>query len=118
MCPKDPSRLVTSFALRFVGLAMVIGGLVIAVWALIQLKALENTKHLITTGLYSRLRHPMYYGFILWILGWGIHLGATVSLIAGFVGIGFILYWRHLEEVRLMTRFGDDYRRYCAKTLF
>ncbi len=37
---------------------------------MIQLKGLENINHLVTTGLFSKIRHPMYDGFILWILGW------------------------------------------------
>jgi uncharacterized membrane protein len=43
----------------------------------------------------SRTRHPMYLGFILWILGWAAFHGAVVSLAVGLVGIGNFLLWRH-----------------------
>jgi protein-S-isoprenylcysteine O-methyltransferase Ste14 len=97
---------------------MLVVGLVIAFGALIQLKGLENVKHLVTTGLYSKLRHPMYYGFILWILGWAIYYGAIVSFLAGLTGIGSILFWRNLEDTNLKECFGDAYEHYREKTWF
>ncbi len=118
MCPQDPSRIVMPEIVRSFGLALVAAGLVIAVGALIQLKGLENIKHLVTSGLYAKFRHPMYNGFILWILGWGIYHGALISLGAGVVGIGNILFWRGLEEEKLLESFGDAYRQYRKKTWF
>lgn len=41
--------------------------LVLAIGGLVQLRGLENIDHLVTTGLYSRIRHPMYVGFILFL---------------------------------------------------
>jgi protein-S-isoprenylcysteine O-methyltransferase Ste14 len=118
MCPIDPSRIVLPEIVRWIGLAMLGIGLLIAVGALIQLKGLEDIKHLVTTGLYAKLRHPMYYGFILWILGEVLYNGAIISSFAGLAGIGFILFWRHIEEVKLGAYFGEDYRLYRAKTWF
>ena len=45
----------------------------------------------------------MYTGFVLWILGWSTYHGAIVSLAIGLVGIANILYWRRLEEARLLA---------------
>jgi protein-S-isoprenylcysteine O-methyltransferase Ste14 len=118
ICPIDPSRIIVPEIVRWIGMAMLGIGLVIAVGALIQLKGLEDIKHLVTTGLYSKFRHPMYYGFILWILGEVIYSGAIISFIAGLTGIGCILFWRHLEEEKLEVYFGDDYIRYREKTWF
>lgn len=58
----------------------------------------------------------MYTGFIFWILVWSVYHGALVSLIPGGIGIVNILYWRHLEDVRLQSRHGDAYRQYRVKT--
>jgi protein-S-isoprenylcysteine O-methyltransferase Ste14 len=82
------------------------------------LKGVENINHLVTTGLFSRIRHPMYAGFILWIFGWAIYHGALLSIIVGFMGIGNILYWRRLEEAELELRYGENYRRYRKETWF
>jgi protein-S-isoprenylcysteine O-methyltransferase Ste14 len=118
ICPIDPLRLVLPETVRWIGLIMLGIGLVIAIGALIQLRGLEDIKHLVTTGLYSKFRHPIYYGFILWILGEVIYRGAIISLLAGLAGIGSILFWRRLEEENLEACFGDDYARYREKTWF
>jgi protein-S-isoprenylcysteine O-methyltransferase Ste14 len=78
----------------------------------------ENIDHLVTTGLFSRIRHPMYAGFILWIVGWVVRDGAVVSLAVGLVGIGNILYWRRLEERALESGYGEVYRTYRQQTWF
>jgi len=103
---------------RWIGFSVVIVGMGLAVGAFVQLKGLENINHLVTTGLFSKLRHPMYTGFILWILGWAIFHGAVVSLGVGFVGIGNILYWRQLEDESLEKLYGEVYKEYRQRTWF
>jgi protein-S-isoprenylcysteine O-methyltransferase Ste14 len=78
----------------------------------------ENIDHLVTSGLFSRIRHPMYTGFILWILGWVFFYGAATSLIVALVCIGNILYWRQIEEKNLVSAYGEAYLRYRMKTWF
>lgn len=112
MCPLDPWRI------PFPGLGVVVAAFALAVGALVQLRGLENIDHLVTTGLFSMIRHPMYTGFILWIAGWVVCYGAVVSLAVGVVCVGNILYWRRLEEGALESRYGEDYRRYRRGTWF
>jgi len=118
MCPMDPLHLDLSVAVHWVGLALLAGGLVLAVGALAQLRGVENIDHLVTTGFFARVRHPMYLGFTLWILGWAVFQGAIASLAVGLVGILNILVWRHLEEEHLETSYGETYRSYRASTWF
>ena len=118
MCPLDPYHLSLPESVRWVGLAMVVVGLGLSLGALGHLKGVENINQLVTTGLYSRLRHPMYLGFILWILGWSIYHGAAFSVIPGLLGIGSILYWRRLEEHDLESRYGEAYRSYRTRSWF
>ena len=118
MCPLDPLRIALPEGARWVGLVVLIVGLGLSIGALIQLKGVENIEHLVSAGLFSRLRHPMYAGFILWIFGWAIYNGALLSLIVGFVGICNILYWRRLEEVELELRYGENFRSYRKETWF
>jgi len=116
MCPRDPWRIAFPGILHTIGIVTVIAGLALAIGGLIQLRGLENIDHLVTTGLYSRIRHPMYMGFILWIVGWVVCYGAIVSLVVGLVCIANILYWGHLEERALEVQFGQDYRDFSRKT--
>jgi protein-S-isoprenylcysteine O-methyltransferase Ste14 len=118
LCSADPARLVLSALIRRTGPAALVVGLVLAVGALIQLRGVENIDHLVTTGLFGVVRHPMSLGFILWILGWAVFQGSVVGLALGLVGIANILLWRHLEERHLETRYGDAYRTYWAVTWF
>lgn len=118
MCPHDPLRIPLPGLVRGIGLGIFAAGLGLAVGALIQLKGVEHIDHLVTTGLFARLRHPMYLGFVLWIFGWAIYHGAAASLIAGFAGIGNIIYWRHLEEEHLERTYGEEYLAYRRQTWF
>jgi len=118
LCPLDPFRVALPDPVRWVGLGVVILGVGLAISGMVQLGGLENINHLVTTGLFSKLRHPMYTGFILWILGWALYHGAVVSLVMGLVGMGNILYWRQLEEENLESWYGEDYRRYRQGTWF
>ena len=118
LCPLDPFRFALPDIVRWMVLGVVIVGLGLAIGGVVQLRGLENINHLVTTGLFSKLRHPMYTGFILWILGWAIYHGAVVSLVIGFVGIGNILYWRRLEEENMESWYGEDYRGYREGTWF
>jgi protein-S-isoprenylcysteine O-methyltransferase Ste14 len=118
LCPMDPFRFALPGLLRWSGFTLFLGGMVLAVGALIKLRGVENVKHLVTTGLFKKIRHPMYLGFILWILGWSIFHGALVSLAVGSPGVASALWWRHLEESRLKKQFGDEYDQYRRTTWF
>jgi protein-S-isoprenylcysteine O-methyltransferase Ste14 len=118
LCPMDPFRFALPAMVRWIALGVVILGLALAIRGVAQLRGLENISHLVTTGLYSKLRHPIYTGFILWILGWAIYHGAVASLVIGCIGIWNILYWRRLEEENLESWYGDDYREYRRGTWF
>ena len=104
--------------MRWIGLALSVCGAALFLGALMQLRALENTKVLVTTGLFSRIRHPVYLGFILWYVGWPLYHGAVLSLGLGWLGIISTLWWRTVEEKHLVVQFGDAYRQYTQRTWF
>jgi protein-S-isoprenylcysteine O-methyltransferase Ste14 len=118
MCPMDPQRFSLPDIWRWMSLGAYVAGMVLCIGAVIQLRGLENINHLVTAGLFSRVRHPMYTGFMLWIVGWGCFHGATISLAVGLLAIGSILYWRNLEDNALESRYGEVYRVYRARTWF
>lgn len=114
----DPVCLHFHNAIHRAGLAAAIIGLSLALAGLLQLRGLENIDHLVVCGIFSKLRHPMYTGFILWIIGWIIFHGAMISAAIGIIGIASILYWRSIEEAKLRVQFGEDYRRYKKVSWF
>ena len=118
LCPADPYRVDLPDAVRWSGFAVFMIGMILAVGAFIQLRGVENIDHLVTSGLFRKIRHPMYMGFISWILGWSVYHGALVSLAIGLPGIVSILWWRHLEETRLAVQFGNSYIQYRLTTWF
>ncbi len=118
MCPRDPFRLPVPEAGRWAGLALVVLGWGLALGALAQLRGVENIDHLVTTGLFAKLRHPMYTGFVLWIVGWAAFHGAAASLLPGLLGIASVRHWRHLEEQKLESAYGEAYRAYRRSSWF
>ncbi len=118
MCPVDPFQVDLPAFIRIIGLVLFILGLVLAVAALMQLRGVEHIDHLVTTGLFALTRHPMYIGFVFWIIGWATYHGSAFSLIPGALAIGNIIFWARLEDDRLLARYGEEYRRYREETLF
>ena len=118
ICPLDPFPVVPPAGVRGVAFGLVLLGFVLAIGSFFQLRGLENIDRLVSTGLYSKVRHPMYAGFILWIIGWAVYHGATASFFPGLAGIVSILYWQRLEEASLILRYGETYQQYRTGTWF
>lgn len=78
---------------------------------------LREQHMLVTTGIYSQLRHPMYSAIGLWTCAQALLLG---NWVAGLIGL--VVYATYLvprigrEEELLIGRFGDEYRRYMERT--
>lgn len=77
-----------------------------------------EAKKLVTHGLYSKIRNPIYlfgglaFGGVFVALGWYIWAGV-------FVLMNFGQYFRVKREEKVLTEaFGDEYRAYKAKTWF
>jgi protein-S-isoprenylcysteine O-methyltransferase Ste14 len=118
LCSLDEYKMTLPGIIKYFGLSLVIIGVIVFIIALFTIKTLENyVGDLITMGIYSKIRHPMYFGFILWCIGMPVYFGAYFSLILAFVFVGNILFWKHLEEIDLEKRF-PDYNVYKSKTLF
>lgn len=76
----------------------------------------ENSRHLVTNGLYQYTRNPMYVGMLIMLLGWWVFLG---SLSPGLVLPLFIWGLTEMqikpEERILQAKFGQAYVDYQAK---
>ncbi len=78
---------------------------------------LREGHKLVSTGIYKRLRHPMYSAFWLWALAQPFLLSNWVAGLAGIVGFGTLYFLRVGQEERMMEeRFGQEYRDYTART--
>jgi protein-S-isoprenylcysteine O-methyltransferase Ste14 len=72
---------------------------------------------LVTGGVYSRVRHPMYSAFWLWAIAQALLLPSWIAGPAGLVGFGTLFFLRvGREEALMIATFGDEYRRYMART--
>ena len=78
---------------------------------------LRERHTLVTTGVYSLVRHPMYAGFWLMALGQALLLPNWVAGPAGLIGFGILFFGRvGREEAMMIEAFGDDYRAYMRRT--
>lgn len=118
LCSIDPYSVTIPAALRYLGIILAGLGVVSFLTALSTIKSLESYEgDLISHGIYAKIRHPMYLGFILWLLGMPLYSGGILSFILAVVFTANVLFWRYLEEIELVSRF-TGYRKYKRKTIF
>ena len=106
----------------WLGLLMVVAGLAFAVWARMHLGrnwsgtvTVKENHELIRSGPYAIVRHPIYTGLLLAILGTAIVLGEWRGLLAFcFFTITFLLKLRR-EERFMEESFPDTYPSYRAQ---
>lgn len=78
---------------------------------------LREQHKLITSGVYERVRHPMYSAFFLWALAQALLLPNLVAGLSGLIGFGILFFMRVGEEEAMMREaFGAEYDAYCART--
>jgi protein-S-isoprenylcysteine O-methyltransferase Ste14 len=77
----------------------------------------RTTHKLVESGIYSRVRHPMYSAFWLLALAQAFLIPNWIAGLAGIVGWGILFFLRIDREERLMVEtFGDQYRAYMRRT--
>jgi protein-S-isoprenylcysteine O-methyltransferase Ste14 len=68
----------------------------------------------ISTGPYAIVRHPMYAGSLLYLLGMPFALGSYWGLLVLAATMPFLI-WRLFDEERFLSRNLPGYTEYCAK---
>jgi protein-S-isoprenylcysteine O-methyltransferase Ste14 len=106
-----------------IGMAIAAIGFVLWMWARQQLgksfTVTAQARALVTTGLYSKIRNPIYFfggvAFLGVFIAWGnlYVLGVFLILYFGMQGLR-----ARKESSVLEQAFGDEYRRYKAQTWF
>jgi protein-S-isoprenylcysteine O-methyltransferase len=124
----DPSLRIGFLAWRFVtkspllswiGAALTVAGILFAIWARFLLGrnwsanvTVKRDHELIRSGPYALVRHPIYSGFSLAILGTALAFGEVGDLIGLILAIiGWRLKWL-VEEQFMMEQFGAEYVDY------
>jgi protein-S-isoprenylcysteine O-methyltransferase Ste14 len=111
----------SSDTLAVFGFLLFLSGIAIFVVALIQLL---RGKNLVTSGLYSVVRHPQYLGIILATLGLTLSestLGSgtrLISLIAWTLLIVAYVWLAYREESSLQEKYGTEFLAYKKKVPF
>lgn len=74
-------------------------------------------QQLVTSGIYARIRHPIYAAMWLWGLAQLLMLANFVAGPAALIFFG-IVYFRRVprEEQMMIDHFGDEYRSYLQRT--
>jgi protein-S-isoprenylcysteine O-methyltransferase Ste14 len=103
----------------WVGVALVAAGACLAIWARLSLGTnwsarvtIKQQHELIRTGPYALVRHPIYTGLLLMVLGTAVEIGQ----VRGFVALALAFtgwFWKsRTEDAFMEEHFGDEYLRY------
>ncbi len=108
--------------MQTVGLCLMVLGFVLWTLARFQLgnslTVSAQAKELVTAGLYSRIRNPIYVFGSTLIAGLVLVLGRPVWLLI-FAAIIPLQLWRARKESHVLeAKFGEEYRKYRAATWF
>ena len=108
-----------------VGIMLTAAGIAFAIWARRHLGkewsadvTIRQDHKLIRTGPYARIRHPIYTGILLAMLGTALVVGEFRGLVA--VAVTFVGFWRkaQTEESFLSQEFGVDFEEHKRRTGF
>jgi protein-S-isoprenylcysteine O-methyltransferase Ste14 len=108
---------------RWIGVAVFAIGGVLRLWPVFVLGnrfsglvAIQPGHTLVTTGIYSMIRHPSYLGLIVNALGWALAFRSTIGVLLTALMIIPLLARMNAEEALLRSEFGDAYVSYMART--
>jgi len=100
------------------GILLCVSGAILGGCALFKFGTIPSVRkksNLITTGVYSIVRHPIYFGTLVAVLGWTILLKSIISIL--YFPLLFLLYFLSIirEERILIEEYGDEYIEYKQK---
>ena len=78
---------------------------------------LREDHKLVTSGIYEKIRHPMYTAFWVWAIGAAFLLPNWIAGISGMIGFGTLFFLRVGQEEEMMrAEFGQEYDEYIKRT--
>lgn len=95
---------------------MILGGLVLLSSAWEVLYRAQRHHALAQKGIYERIRHPQYVGFIVIMLGFLLQWPTLPTLVMFPILVTTYVRLARREEQEARAQFGDAYDRYAAQT--
>lgn len=112
--PHGPVRVV-GLCLALIGLA----GVILSRYTLGQSFSIAaKARALVTSGIYSRIRNPIYISGVILLIGIAVMLGRPELLAILVILIPMQVYRARREAAVLEEKFGDAYREYRRRTWF
>jgi len=109
--------------IRWVGVVLFAVGCGVRIWPVFVLGnrfsglvAIQPEHTLVTTNIYSVIRHPSYLGVIITTAGWSLAFRAGVGLLLAAMLIPPLVARMNAEEQLLQSQFGGEYEAYRART--
>lgn len=118
--PTDTHELIFLLRVCLYLLAMFLFPIGIAIFATALIQLLKGKGGLVTSGLYSVVRHPQYLGIILATLGLTFFEMEVrlISLIAWIMLIFAYVWLARREESKLQKKYGEEFLAYKRRTPF
>jgi protein-S-isoprenylcysteine O-methyltransferase Ste14 len=123
--PLGKRFLPTTLDFGLIGFALALGGMTIALWARFALgqfwsdRVIVQADHqLIRTGPYAHMRHPVYSGVLLGVLGTALLLGECRGLLAFLLLLTNYAIKAKREEQILADRFRDQFQEHLTHAGF
>ncbi|MHC4654056.1 MAG: methyltransferase family protein [Planctomycetota bacterium] len=100
------------------GILLFVLGWIIIIYAFLKIgviPAIRKKSDLITSGIYRFIRHPIYSGTLIAVLGWSILFKSIILTV--YFPLLFLLYFAmtFFEEKCLIEEYGDEYINYKKK---
>ncbi|MFH1710353.1 MAG: methyltransferase [bacterium] len=97
---SDPVRFNAPLYVREIGVIIGTIGLYLMLESMRKRKS-SGTGNLITTGVYSMFRHPMYVGMTLIMTGYPLSIGSLLTLLSAILWVSQMIIWTYWEEKEL-----------------
>jgi protein-S-isoprenylcysteine O-methyltransferase Ste14 len=108
---------------RWLGVVLFTAGGAVRLWPVFVLGrrfsglvAIQPGHTLVTTGIYSVIRHPSYLGLLVSSLGWGLAFRSGVGVLLAMLNLVPVVGRIRAEEVLLRSQFGAEYDAYRGRT--
>lgn len=109
--------------LRWAGFVLGLVSLVGWTWTQVELGKhwsaqlqLRAEHHLVTSGPYSRVRHPLYTSMLGWAVGLALVTANWVFVFMVALTVAMMVSRTPKEEQMMIDEFGDEYRDYMRRT--
>jgi protein-S-isoprenylcysteine O-methyltransferase Ste14 len=103
--------------LRWTGFALGLASLGVWWWTQVALQLqLRDKHHLVTTGPYSRVRHPLYTAMFGYGIGLALVSANWVFIVFALVMIAGLAARVPKEEQMMIEKFGEEYKVYMQRT--